>query len=97
MPDNRKLSVLAIGLSAGVLALSAPACSAAQTVPDPYRWCAVFSGTSAGGPNCWFVTYNQCMETQRGMGGFCRENLWYTGPTGERPRRHVRRVPRVTG
>jgi hypothetical protein len=43
-----------------------------------------------GGRNCGFVTYEQCMETIRGMGGFCEQNLFYTGPT-ERPAKRTRK------
>ena len=55
---------------------------------DPYKWCAVFSGSMAGGPNCGFITREQCLATVSGIGGFCRENLWYTGPEAAAPRAH---------
>ena len=52
---------------------------------DPYAWCAAYSGgMNGGGRNCGFVTYQQCMVTIRGMGGFCEPNLFYTGPA-DRP------------
>jgi Protein of unknown function (DUF3551) len=50
-----------------------------------YPWCAQYSGEDGdGGRNCGFVSREQCMETVRGMGGFCEPNLFYTGPA-ERP------------
>ena len=55
-----------------------------------YPWCAQYSGRGGGGRNCGFVSFEQCMETVRGMGGFCERNLFYTGPT-ERPANRVRR------
>ena len=48
---------------------------------DPYPWCAEYGGGGrGGGRNCGFVTWEQCMATARGMGGFCQRNLFYTGP-----------------
>ena len=45
---------------------------------------------SDGARNCGFVSCEQCMETVRGMGGFCDRNLFYTGPE-ERPVRRSRK------
>jgi Protein of unknown function (DUF3551) len=48
---------------------------------DPYKWCAIYSGgRGGGGSNCGFVTLEQCRATVSGIGGFCHENLFYTGP-----------------
>jgi hypothetical protein len=43
-----------------------------------------------GGRNCGFVSYQQCMETARGSGGFCEHNLFYTGAP-ERPAKPARK------
>jgi Protein of unknown function (DUF3551) len=42
-----------------------------------YPWCASYSGRGAGGENCGFVNFNQCLATVRGVGGFCKPNPWY--------------------
>ena len=56
---------------------------------EPYKWCAQYSGgRSGGGRNCGFVSYEQCMQTIRGMGGFCEQNLFYTGPEERPAKRH---------
>ena len=47
---------------------------------DPYRWCAQYGGSAGGASNCGFVTFQQCLETLSGMGGFCVRNQFYTGP-----------------
>jgi hypothetical protein len=55
---------------------------------DPYRWCAEYGGRGGGGggTNCYFVTWQQCQAALSGNGGFCRRNLFYSGPDGdERP------------
>ncbi len=57
-----------------------------------YPWCAQYSGEEGGGRNCGFVSREQCMETVRGMGGFCEPNLFYPGPA-ERPKKAARKRP----
>ncbi len=56
---------------------------------EPYKWCATFgSGRGGGARNCGFVTWEQCMQTVHGMGGFCDRNLFYTGPEERPAKRH---------
>jgi Protein of unknown function (DUF3551) len=45
-----------------------------------YPWCAQYSGL--GGTNCGFTTFQQCMATLAGMGGFCNANTQYVPPAG---------------
>ena len=33
--------------------------------------------SNIGGRNCGFVSYEQCMMTARGAGGWCEQNLFY--------------------
>jgi hypothetical protein len=33
-----------------------------------------------GGQNCVFTTFAQCVDTVRGMGGFCNRNTQYVPP-----------------
>jgi hypothetical protein len=69
------------------VALAAPIPAAAIEYP----WCAQYSGDDGdGGRNCGFVSQEQCMETVRGMGGFCERNLFYTGAP-ERPAKPARK------
>ena len=72
------------------IAIAAMAALARPAAAIEYPWCAQYSGDDGGGRNCGFVSYEQCMETIRGMGGFCEQNLFYTGPT-ERPAKPVRK------
>src|SRR6202023_2761595 len=46
-----------------------------------YPWCAQYSGL--GGTNCGFTTFQQCMATLAGMGGFCNVNTQYVPPGGQ--------------
>ena len=43
-----------------------------------YPCYANYGGRGGGGTNCGWSTYEQCMVTIRGMGGFCDPNPFYT-------------------
>jgi hypothetical protein len=60
---------------------------------EPYPWCAQYGGRGSGGRNCGFATLEQCRATVSGIGGFCEQNLFYTGPAQrsvKRARKHKR-------
>jgi hypothetical protein len=64
-----------------------------QTKAQNYPWCAIYSGRS-GGTNCGFTTFEQCMETARGLGSLCQPNTQYQPPPGPHPATRVlRRYP----
>ena len=73
-----------------LLAAVAMAALARPAAAIEYPWCAQYGGEDGGGRNCGFVSREQCMETIRGMGGFCEQNLFYPGPT-ERPAKPARK------
>jgi hypothetical protein len=51
-----------------------------------YPWCAFYSGGAvSGGTNCGFITFEQCMDTARGLGSFCQPNTQYQPPPGPHP------------
>jgi hypothetical protein len=55
-----------------------------------YPWCAQYTGDMGGSMNCGFTSFDQCMTTVRGMGGFCIANNTYVPPPGlSRPSRTV--------
>jgi len=60
----------------GLLASSEP--SSAEIT---YPWCAQYGGRDGGGRNCGFWTYQQCMATLWGNGGYCVANSMYRGPS----------------
>src|SRR5437588_11079990 len=48
-----------------------------------YPWCAYYSGRALGGAiNCGFTTFQQCLATVSGIGGFCEPNTVYRPPPG---------------
>jgi len=72
--------LLMLGIVAGTAALAGSA--SAQNYP----WCAVYGGGDKGGSsNCGFTTFEQCMATLSGMGGFCNLNTQYVPPPGPHP------------
>jgi len=77
-------------LVAGTLLVAAAASSRAEA--QNYPWCAYYG--RGDGTNCGFTTYEQCMATVRGIGGFCNINTQYVPPLGPRApvvhRRHRR-------
>jgi len=76
-----RLSLIVPAVFAGSLALA----NSAQA--QNYPWCAQYSGgRGGGGMNCGFVSFEQCMLTVQGMGGFCIVNNRYVPPTqGAKP------------
>ncbi len=74
--------LIALGLLATASFFGAPA--QAQNYP----WCGYLGGGGEGGGgavNCGFTSFEQCMETARGSGGYCQVNTQYTPPPGPHP------------
>jgi Protein of unknown function (DUF3551) len=74
-----RLSLLPMSILAAAAVLSTPA--KAQNYP----WCAQYTGSMGGSMNCGFTTYEQCMATVSGVGGFCVQNNTYQ-PSGRHRR-----------
>ena len=72
-----------------LLALSVIAATTVFNTPTKaqnYPWCAIYSGGAvSGGTNCGFVSFEQCMDTARGLGSFCYRNTQYVPPPGPHP------------
>jgi hypothetical protein len=66
-----------------VLALSAFAGAALTGArAQNYPWCAYYGSDMGGSENCGFVSFDQCMKTLWGNGGFCQMNTQYVPPPG---------------
>jgi hypothetical protein len=52
--------------------------AAATAQAQSYPWCSHFH--DGAGTNCGFTSYEQCMATSRGSGGYCDRNTQYTPP-----------------
>jgi hypothetical protein len=79
----RSLAIAAVAFAG--LAISS---LSAQAAP----WCAQYS-TPGGATNCGFYSFEQCLQTVRGIGGFCSRNPFEAyGYSQQRPvRRSWRR------
>jgi hypothetical protein len=51
-----------------------------------YPWCLI-STAFEGGENCGFVTFDQCLASRLGIGGFCQINTQYQPSVSAGPRR----------
>jgi Protein of unknown function (DUF3551) len=82
-----------------ILLFASAACIAAvagvtRAEAQNYPWCAQYSGGSMGGAtNCGSTTYQQCLDTVRGIGGFCEQNTQYQPPPGPHPSGRAGRRP----
>jgi hypothetical protein len=75
----RSLLLLISGIAVGAAAFGGSANA------QNYPWCAIYGGADTGGAsNCGFTTFEQCMATRSGMGGFCEPNTQYV-PPGSHP------------
>jgi hypothetical protein len=66
-----KTSLFLLGILVGTAAI------ATRAEATNYPWCAQYGGKAGGAENCGFVSFEQCMATIRGMGGFCNVNTQY--------------------
>jgi len=82
-----RFSLFVTGVFVAILCIGTPA--EAQNYP----WCAYYSGRGGGGTNCGFTTFEQCMETARGLGSNCQPNTQYVPPPGPHPYTRQRRYP----
>jgi hypothetical protein len=84
-----RLALACLHLFAVAAALAAIATPAGA---QNYPWCAHY-GTPYDDTSCGFVSYEQCMASVSGVGGFCERNDTYRPPLPARPqayRRHAK-------
>ena len=66
-----RLLLLMLGISVCVVG------SGTRAEAQNYPWCAYYGGKTGGGTNCGFTTFQQCLDTVSGIGGFCNVNTQY--------------------
>jgi hypothetical protein len=86
------MRILRFGLVIAAIAIATSDAAHAQNYP----WCSNFH--DGAGTNCGFSTYEQCMATARGSGGYCAPNNLYVAPheaaaSGHANRKHRARNP----
>jgi hypothetical protein len=70
-----RLPILSIFLIVGALLGEIQAPSAQS--PTNYPWCARGVKMDGGSTSCYFTSYQQCMTTQSGIGGYCFQSPYY--------------------
>jgi hypothetical protein len=74
---NQEAQMRILFLALGMFAVATLGDSASA---QNYPGCAIY--VKGGGMNCGFVTYEQCMATLSGNGGFCNQNTTFVPPPG---------------
>jgi hypothetical protein len=69
----------------GGIALSLLVAATGSSADAAPSWCVFYDGSTY---NCSFYSYEQCYETARGNGGWCRPNFFqgYTGGQSSQPK-----------
>jgi hypothetical protein len=82
--NNLEEALMRPVLFAGALAMAALAQAGSTAQAREYPWCARYGWTTY---NCGFDTYNQCLATISGVGGYCERNPRFDE---QRPRKRYR-------
>jgi Protein of unknown function (DUF3551) len=82
-----RILLLITGVLLALLCIEEPA--QAQNYP----WCAQYGPSPSAPTNCGFVTFQQCLDTISGIGGFCVRNNMYQPPPGSHPPKKTRARP----
>jgi hypothetical protein len=69
---TKKLPI-AFAAAAALMVLGAPSAKAEVEYP----WCALYGRFGTQATNCGFSTYQQCLATISGVGGYCARNPRY--------------------
>jgi len=80
-----RLSLFVLGICVAVIGIGT------RAEAQNYPWCAIYGGFDDGGTNCGFTTFQQCMDTARGLGSNCQPNTQYVPPPGPHPQTSARR------
>ena len=82
-PGEVQMRQIAIFAAFVLSALAAKVLPSSAQSPYDYPWCSRQLGF--GGPtSCYFASYQQCLTTVRGIGGYCYQNPAYRGAARRR-------------
>ena len=83
----RLAAALVLGL--GVALIAGGSTARAQSAYS-YPWCAVYP-RNIGGYACYYSSFETCMKTMIGIGGYCERSPFYRGPEPATGRARARR------
>jgi hypothetical protein len=75
-----------LSLVVAVSALAGASQTASAQSASSYPWCAKYYGKLEG-TSCYYRSYQQCMATVSGVGGYCYESPYYHAEPGAGARR----------
>src|SRR5215475_9679866 len=87
------MRLLILSLIVTAAALFAETQSLSAQSPYSYPWCSRQAGKDFDTTSCYFTSYQQCMATISGIGGWCYQSPYYHAtrdthaPRERRPRR----------
>jgi Protein of unknown function (DUF3551) len=74
-----RLSLFMLGICVGIVGVGT------RVEAQNYPWCALYSKGDGADLSCGFISFEQCMASVRGIGGFCIQNNTYQAPPGPHP------------
>ena len=83
--DHMRLALIGLATIAAALAADVQAVSAQNESFFQERYCTRSMGGFRFGGNldCSYRTWQQCIESARGLGRYCLQNPWWHGPRGQ--------------
>ena len=86
--------IFAIATLAATVTMMATMLGPRSADAAPYwPWCSYY-GAPSYAHSCAFTSWEQCMETVRGIGGYCYTNPYAPPPSARAARRHRRHAER---
>jgi hypothetical protein len=79
-----RLLLFILGISVAIVGIGS------RAEAQNYPCCAIYDD-ALGGENCGFLTFEQCMETARGLASLRQPNTQYVPPPGPHPLSRVYR------
>jgi hypothetical protein len=79
---SMRLPILSLFVIAAALLVEMPAASAQS--PYSYPWCSRQAGRDFDTTSCYFTSYQQCMTTISGIGGWCYQSPYYHAASAPR-------------
>jgi hypothetical protein len=76
-------------------ALMGATASASAQSPYSYPWCSRQLVRDGFTTSCYFTSYQQCMTTISGIGGYCYQSPYYHGPATALGQAAVKRHRRI--
>jgi hypothetical protein len=78
-----RLPILSLFAIAAALLVEMQVASAQS--PYSYPWCSQLPAAQSDATTCYFTSYQQCMTTISGIGGYCYQSPYYHAAAASQP------------